>query len=453
MITPLLEVIYERLDKNGFKPEIVNDKVLRSLVFKVPAGSTEYECLIYNIDFELRELINSEFEKYNFIEGYKAIWSSANKKIESEIIEADFNHASGLQFDMKSTLNVLNNFLPECKKITKSSKLVKIENIELMVTNPEEIENIEFEAIEDIKVSIGLCSQEFAVLRGCRWLEIPFEFQRIQKNRWTLKLSNINVNTHDEARKLMLKIANSLFFQIDQLTAIPITLVTDRESRIWRKAGLSIKEHLERPNAKLEAPKYEYDNEAMSLYWYAKSAENMPLLQFLAYYQVIEFYFPVYTELKAKKQIKDITTDSSFDPSNDADIKKLLKVIKGLADDKTYQNESEMLKYTLKSCVIGKELKKFIVSDKERKNFFSKKNDKISENKISLNNKVEDILLGEVASRIYDIRCQIVHSKSAYENTLNHYSPEIKEIFYDLEIIDFIAKRVLSANKKPISLL
>ena len=36
------------------------------------------------------------------------------------------------------------------------------------------------------------------------------------------------------------------------------------------------------------ALKSEYDAEAMEFYWYAKSADNMSLLQFLAYYQVIE---------------------------------------------------------------------------------------------------------------------------------------------------------------------
>lgn len=40
--------------------------------------------------------------------------------------------------------------------------------------------------------------------------------------------------------------------------------------------------------SKLMALKSEYDAEAMEFYWYAKSADNMPLLQFLAYYQVIE---------------------------------------------------------------------------------------------------------------------------------------------------------------------
>lgn len=287
MTTQLFGEIYERLDKNGFKPEIDDDKIPRWVVFKVPAGDIEYNCTLYNSEYDLRALINSEIEKFSFIEGYKAIWSSSSKKIECEIIPANFNHSFNLHSVMTSNLDIFNSFLPESKKIPKSSKPTKIGNTLVNVIDEVEFENLEFESVGNIKVTIGLCSQEFAVLRGCRWLEVPMEFERFQKNKWTLKLSDINVNSHDEARKLMLKIANSFLFQIDLLTDISIMLVTDSENRFFRKVNLTIQKLNESPDFKLKAPKYEYNDEAISLYWYAKSAENMPLLQFLAYYQVI----------------------------------------------------------------------------------------------------------------------------------------------------------------------
>jgi hypothetical protein len=61
--------------------------------------------------------------------------------------------------------------------------------------------------------------------------------------------------------------------------------------------------------------------------------------------------------------------------------------------------------------------------------------------------------VAEVARRVYDIRCQIVHSKSDHKNRLNPYSHEIKNIVYDLELIEFIAKRVLKASSKPLNLV
>jgi hypothetical protein len=106
----------------------------------------------------------------------------------------------------------------------------------------------------------------------------------------------------------MLKVANSLFFQIDLLTDISITLVKEKENRISRETQISMKSSSAKDETKLLAPKREYDDEAMAYYWYAKNTKGMTLLSFLAYYQVIEFYFPKYSALKAKNHIKGITT-------------------------------------------------------------------------------------------------------------------------------------------------
>jgi hypothetical protein len=79
MSTDLFEEIYERLEKNGLKPEILTENMC-IMIFNVPAGRKEYECILCYDDLELNELKNGEIEKYNFIEGYQAIWSSTDKK-------------------------------------------------------------------------------------------------------------------------------------------------------------------------------------------------------------------------------------------------------------------------------------------------------------------------------------------------------------------------------------
>jgi hypothetical protein len=38
----------------------------------------------------------------------------------------------------------------------------------------------------------------------------------------------------------------------------------------------------------------------------------MPLLQFLAFYQVIEFYFPTYSQAEAHRKLKAILKDPPF---------------------------------------------------------------------------------------------------------------------------------------------
>ena len=58
----------------------------------------------------------------------------------------------------------------------------------------------------------------------------------------------------------------------------------------------------------------------MSLYWYGTSARGMPLLQFLAFYQCIEFYFPTYIQAEARRQVRNALKDRTFRVERDADI-------------------------------------------------------------------------------------------------------------------------------------
>ena len=80
----------------------------------------------------------------------------------------------------------------------------------------------------------------------------------------------------------------------------------------------------------------------------------------------------------------------------------------------------------------------------------SNKGKTLSQCKISIKNDSSD-LIKEVAERIYDIRCLIVHTKSDYK-IMNPFSPEVKKMIYDLELIEFIAKKVLIASSRPIKI-
>jgi hypothetical protein len=62
---------------------------------------------------------------------------------------------------------------------------------------------------------------------------------------------------------------------------------------------------VEGPQYGYRLPRTTYDHEPMSLYWYARQARGVPLLEFLAYYQCIEFYFPTYAEAEAQKRVRN----------------------------------------------------------------------------------------------------------------------------------------------------
>src|SRR5262249_43925309 len=150
------------------------------------------------------------------------------------------------------------------------------------------------------------------------------------------------------------------------------------------------------------------------LYWYARSATGMPLLQYLAFYQVIEFYYPTYSKLGAGRRLRRILKDPNFRPDRDSDIGRLLTAI-GSTRGGGFGDERGQLKATLQECLDADVLRSFFSQDERRKEFFLKKHEGLTDRKIPLANKDADLRL-DVADLIYEIRCKIVHTKGQNED-------------------------------------
>ncbi len=62
-------------------------------------------------------------------------------------------------------------------------------------------------------------------------------------------------------------------------------------------------------------------------------------------------------------------------------------------------------------------------------------------------------LIDQEADRIYDIRCRVVHAKDGAghdSKLLMPYSPEVKELSHDVDLVRFCAQRALIASAGPI---
>lgn len=118
-----------------------------------------------------------------------------------------------------------------------------------------------------------------------------------------LRIEGIGITEHDKALNLLEDISNSLFMQIDFRFDSPLTLGRGRfPSRRLSKSRGKLDE-----DTQLGYPRFSYDRNPSSLYWYARSASSMPLLQFLAFYQCIEFFFPQYSRQETIAKIKNMT--------------------------------------------------------------------------------------------------------------------------------------------------
>ena len=70
-----------------------------------------------------------------------------------------------------------------------------------------------------------------------------------------------------------------------------------------------------------------------------------------------------------------------------------------------------------------------------------------------MKNETSDFI-AEVSERIYEIRCRIVHTKSNEGNfeVLLPYSNEVKELNFDLELIEFLSRKILIASSRPLKI-
>jgi hypothetical protein len=261
-----------------------------------------------------------------------------------------------------------------------------------------------------------------------------------------LRLEGIGITEHDKALNLLEDLSNSLFMQIDFRFDSALTLGKDR----LLSRRLSKAQQLDEDN-QLTYPRFSYEKSPSALYWYARSATSMPLLQFLAFYQCIEFFFPQYSRQATIARIKNVLKDPSFDGTKDSSINIVLNAtIEGRRG--ALLDERKQLVSTLKQCIDATALLDFLNETEERKQYYRSDYKKISDRKIALSD--EAAIVDQTSERIYDIRCKVVHTKNLEdgggEDMILPFSEEADLLMDDVELIQFLARRVLIASSAPL---
>lgn len=263
-----------------------------------------------------------------------------------------------------------------------------------------------------------------------------------------LKIEGIDISEHDKTLRLLEDLSNSLFMQIDFKFDSPLTLGRDRllPPRVLKSPG-----RLDEDN-QLIYPRFSYERSPSSLYWYARSATSMPLLQFLAFYQCIEFFFPQYSRQEAIAKIKNVLKDPAFDGTKDSYVNMILNTtLEGRRG--SFLEERKQLGAALKQCVDETALRDFLSETEERKQYYRHEYKKISDKKITLS---DDAVVDQTAERIYDIRCKVVHTKNMDEgeghDIILPFSREADLLMDDVELIKFLARKVLIASSAPLTI-
>lgn len=402
------ERINRRLDENTSSPFVR---------LWLPSGRNTQKLAFFRSE-ALEQLLSIPFERVTLLSGYDAVLDRENGRIEARV---------------RSTMPV-----PTFRLIEQLASAAGPRPETETEARPS---RVSWPGEGSVTLTVGSSSDAFLILS-----DVPTSSLR-QQHITTFAIEGVETDRHDDAVGLLETMSNSVFFGLDlglnislQLGRRRPRLATRMRSRGSRSDGYS-----------LEFPRHEYDSAPMSLYWYARSARGMPLLQFLAYYQVIEFYFPTYSTREAGRKIQTLLKDPTFRVDRDADIARMLTIV-SLPNGGGYGSEREQLRATINECVDISELREFVTAEQTRAEFFSTPQKGLTGKKLNLKSTQVD-LKKDVADLLYDIRCRIVHTKGAEtygDKLLLPQSPEADLLELDIELIQFLAQRVLIAASTPL---
>jgi hypothetical protein len=377
------------------------------VLVEMPSGREKYPIRVVSLR-EAETLLAVPFEKYTMLGEYFGVCSYAERTIEVAIRHLGTNMPS-----------------PFLKR-----------RLGMDVSGDEEgaFEPIVLAELCDdpVSVSIGDPTADFMAIGSVA---------AVPRFGLTIRIQGSPETTLEDTIRFVEKVADSLFFQVDLQSGVPMGLQRDRR-RIRRMRRRSP----EAPSA-LCFPTREYEGQPISLYWYGRGAAGMPLLQFLAFYQVLEFFMPTYSNRDAMVKVQKVLKDPRFSPDKDAQVARVLAAIRGSARESG--GERSMLEAVIRHCLTADELRAFLTAETDRKTYFVEEYKPVALQKLSIESDKAD-LLNEVAHRLYQIRCRIVHTKDSGGDkelpAMLPYSREARDLVYDIGLIQYVATEVLVAS-------
>ena len=274
--------------------------------------------------------------------------------------------------------------------------------------------------------------------------ENPLELLSEILRAYTLKINSVA----PVSAKRLRDCAISFEFLIMYKKSIPISEYTDIQDMysIGNSVLRYTREEVDSP------PQRIYNAEVLDYYTMAMESRD-PFTMYISFYHIIEHYFDAVFRKKLTEEIKDRITRPDFSYKSEEKLYDLAKYIKKhmRSDDESGKgNEFESLKYVLVEYVPIDELKKRIdqidsqAIDYYQNNlvpFTTSKKTKVSWSDVQG-------VYTNLATRIYETRNSLVHSKS--EQAANQYKPykNKKQLSAEIALIKSVAEIILINSSK-----
>ncbi|MDQ0309405.1 hypothetical protein J2S46_003961 [Kitasatospora herbaricolor] len=267
---------------------------------------------------------------------------------------------------------------------------------------------------------------------------------RVRQGVVTLRIRGIERKTHDEALSVLEKLGSSIVFDLDVKYGLSLGL---RRLRLHVPSPRGTPVSTEAPSH----PGLEYGKEPLSLYRYARTAQGMPLLEFLAYYQVLEYYFPRYGQREAFDRLRNELRDPRFSANDDQHLSRIIRISN--QSNRGFGDERSQLKSVIRYCVSEESLREFIASNPELERHLTEKSSIKGVSALDLRSQKAD-LINLACDRIYNVRCRVVHSKEdgggQPDGLLLPLSKEADAVKMENIFMRFLAQKTLIASAVPL---
>jgi hypothetical protein len=258
----------------------------------------------------------------------------------------------------------------------------------------------------------------------------------------SLKIKGIKNTNPAVLADEMETIAASILFELDVRFGLSLSLQYRQNGLPGRKPGT-----LKPGDEPIRFPSIRYPKAPATLYAYGKAAVGSPLLQYLAYYQAIEHFFPTFVNRDALNRVRNTLRHPQFNREADADIQRLIQQAgRGAGRG---PKEPEQLKTTLDYSIERQDVEAWLETlHEDVKNFLLTSTDLAGVKPLSLAPNDKRRLSDQIAERVYKLRCRIVHAKDSddYVEPLLPYSAEASRLRADLLLIEFLAQKAIIAG-------
>lgn len=326
------------------------------------------------------------------------------------------------------------------------------------------------DSVSGISYSVGLASVDYCIFlldsiadnSEIRGLEGHISLKL--RNRAMFRLGFVDVY-HDNPLDLLPEILGISTIKVHSKSPLPAKQLRDYaisfEFLIMYKKCIPVGEYTDLQdifsigNFVLRSRTEEIDSPPQRVYnsdvveYYAMALESRdPFMVYISLYHIIEYYFDAVFRKKLIKEIQDKITKPDFSYKNEEKIYELAKYIKRKmrSDDESGRgNEFESLRYVLTDYVPIDELKNRInqMDSKAVSYYQDSLVPFVSSTKTKINWSDTQGVYTNLATRIYETRNSLVHSKS--EQAGSHYKPykNKKELTAEITLIKAISEMIL----------